>query len=287
VDAPSACGGFARSTSAPRGHHGVRRADIQTAWRQINERGHVRVLTLDSRKCLEGGLELLRDGIAVRVARRDLDSEDLSYHVFGTPGSAETALVNHHQGTTDRPVRLNGQDPIKVFRKHFETIWKAASPLEAVIAEKTIENAPEPREPAEILQALNDTALNLGPCLDRVLPHLAFRNSSSVIFVVGLPGSGKSLARHLLAERLDGMGIQSREETDYVYAFRDFLHGLIKLEPCRAAGFEAYPGGGFAVRDEAALKPALQALEGGRAVQPQGIGGYDRGIRPARPCYRS
>jgi hypothetical protein len=237
-------------------------ADIQTAWKQINDRGHVRVLTLDSRECLEGGLELLRDGIEVRVARRDLDSEDLSYHVFGTSGSAETAIVNHHDGNIDRPVRLNGQDPIKVFRKHFETIWQVASPLEAVIAEKIIENAHGSGEPAGILQVLKDTALKLEPCLDKVLPHLAFRNSSSVIFIVGLPGSGKSYVRHLLTERLALMGIKSREETDYLYAFRDFLHSLIKLEPCRVDGFEAYPGGAFAVRDEAALKPALQALEG-------------------------
>jgi hypothetical protein len=236
-------------------------ADIQTAWKRISARGQVRVLTLDSRECLEGGLELL-DGIEVRVARRDLDSEDLSYHVFGTPGSAETAIVNHHRGNTDRPVRLNRQGPIKVFRKHFETIWKAASPLEAVIAEKITENAPEPREPAEIMQALKGAALKIEPCIDKVLRHLAFRNSSSIVFVVGLPGSGKSRVRRLLVQRLDMMGIKTHEETDYLYAFRDFLHGLIKLEPFRGAGFEAHPGGAFAVRDEDALKPALLALEG-------------------------
>ena len=237
-------------------------AEIQTAWKKINQRDRVRVLTLDSRDCLEGGLELLRDGIQVRISRRDLESEDLSYHVFGTPGTAEAAIVNHHHGDDDRPMRLRGKDPIKVLRKHFDAVWKTASPLEAVIAEKITEIAHGSREPAGIMQALTNTELNLAPCMEKVRPHLAFRNSSAVVFVIGLPGSGKSRVRRILAERLDEMGIQTRELTDYLYAFRDFLHSQIKLEPHRGAGFEAYPGGAFAVREEAALKPALQALNG-------------------------
>jgi hypothetical protein len=237
-------------------------ADIQTAWKQINDTGQVRVLTLETRDCLEGGLELVKEGIDVRVARRDLDSDSLSYHLFGTQRSTDTAIVNHHQDSTDRPVRLNGIGPTQVFSKHFETIWTVAAPLEAVIAEKIIEKAYGCREPAEIWQALKDTGLNLEPCLERVLWHLAFRNSSSVVFVVGLPGSGKSMVRRILAERLEELGIQSRQLTDYLFAFRDFLHGQIKLEPPRVNGFEAYPDGAFAVRDEAALKPALQALDG-------------------------
>jgi hypothetical protein len=182
--------------------------------------------------------------------------------LFGTPRSTDTAIVNHHRDSSDRPVRLNGIGPTQVFSKHFEAVWRGAAPLEAVIAEKIVEKAHGCREPAEIWRALNDTGLYLTPCLERVLWHLAFRNSSSVIFVVGLPGSGKSRARRILAERLEELGIQSRELTDYLYAFRDFLHGQIKLEPPRADGFEAYPDGAFAVRDEAALKPALQALDG-------------------------
>jgi hypothetical protein len=237
-------------------------ADIQAAWKQINDRGQVRVLTLETRDCLEGGLELLKEGINVRVARRDLDSDSLSYHLFGTRRSTDMAIVNHHLDSTDRPVRLNGIGPTQTFSKHFETIWAAASPLEAVIAEQILDKAHGCREPAEVWQALKDTRLNLESCVERVLWHLAFRSSSSVVFVVGLPGSGKSRVRRTLAERLEELGIQSRELTDYLYAFRDFLHGQIKLEPPRVDGFEAYPGGAFAVRDEAVLKPALQALEG-------------------------
>jgi hypothetical protein len=234
---------------------------IQAAWKRINQRGRVRVLTLDSRDCLEGGLELLRDGIQVRVSRRDLESEDLSYHIFGTQGKARTAIINHHQGDVDRPMLLDGKDPIKVFHKHFESIWAAASPLEAVIAEKITELARGSREPADILRAVNESGLDLTSCMEKVRPHLAFRNSSSVVFIVGFPGSGKSRVRRILAERLDGMGIQARELTDYLYAFRDFLHSQIMLEP-RRHGFEACPGGAFAVREEAALMPALRALDG-------------------------
>jgi hypothetical protein len=235
--------------------------DIQTAWKRINDRGQARVLTLETRDCLEGGLELLKDGIEVRVARRDLDSDSLSYHLFGTPRSTVTAIVNHHRDSTDQPVRLNGIGPTQVFSKHFETLWTVAAPLEAVIAEKVIEKARECRTPTAIWQALKETGLNLAPCLERVLWHLAFRNSCSVVFVLGLPGSGKSMARRILAERLETQRIQSRELTDYPYAFRDFLRGQIQLEPPRTGGFEPYPGGAFVVRDEAALRPALQALD--------------------------
>jgi dephospho-CoA kinase len=236
--------------------------DIQAAWKRISDQGQVRVLTLETRDCLEGGLELVKDGIEVRVARRDLDSDSLSYHLFGTPRSAITAIVNHHRDSIDRPVRLNGIGPTQVFSKHFEAVWAVAPSLEAVIAEKIIEKAHECKAPTAIRQALRDTGLNLAPCLERVLWHLAFRSSCSVVFVVGLPGAGKSMARRILAERLEARGIQSRELTDYLYAFRDFLHGQIQLVPPRADGFEAYPGGAFVVRDEAALRPALQALDG-------------------------
>lgn len=123
---------------------------IQKSWKQIRARGKVRVVTLETRDCLEGGLELLEDGIEVRVARRDLDSDSLSYHLFGTPRSTVTAIVNHHQDSADRPVRLNGIGPTEVFRKHFETIWDAAAPLEAVVAEKISEKAGECRAPAVI-----------------------------------------------------------------------------------------------------------------------------------------
>ena len=58
--------------------------DIQVSWKRINDRGRVRVLTLDSDACIEGGAELLRGDIEVRVARRDLGAESLSFHLFET-----------------------------------------------------------------------------------------------------------------------------------------------------------------------------------------------------------
>ena len=111
---------------------------IQKAWKQINDSGQVRVLTLDSRSCLVAGLELQRSGIAVRVARRGLDSEDLSYHIFGQGGTTGTAIINHHHGRFDRPMRLVGKDPIKVFRDNFEHLWQAASSLEAVSPRRSL-----------------------------------------------------------------------------------------------------------------------------------------------------
>jgi hypothetical protein len=56
------------------------------------------------------------------------------------------------------------------------------------------------------------------------------------------------------------MGIETRELTDYVYAYRDLLSAVLKLDPQRGAGFKAYEGGAFVARDERALAPALRAL---------------------------
>jgi hypothetical protein len=239
-------------------------ANIQAAWKQINTRGQVRVLTLDAQECIEGGAELLADGLAVRVARRELGYESLSYHLFDrSPGPNPTAIVNHHLGTTDRPVRLSGVAPTEVLRDHFNRVWQAASPLEAVIAEKVSQLAGGSNEPAAILRALGQarSRLNINSyCVDRLLPHLAFRTTCPVIFVVGLPGAGKSHVRRSLMRQLSATTIKSCELTDYPFAYRDYLHGLIQLEPHRGAGFEPYLGGAFAVKDESALLPALRAL---------------------------
>lgn len=62
-----------------------------------------------------------------------------------------------------------------------------------------------------------------GPA-DKVLPHPAFGSSYSLVFVLGLPGAGKSRARERLAQKLSAIGVESREFTDYLYAFRDHLH---------------------------------------------------------------
>jgi hypothetical protein len=56
------------------------------------------------------------------------------------------------------------------------------------------------------------------------------------------------------------MSIRTGELTDYVYAYRDLIHKLIKLEPPRGNGFEAQSGGAFSVQQETDMMPALQAL---------------------------
>jgi dephospho-CoA kinase len=238
-------------------------ADIQRAWKRINDNGRVRVLTLDSDDCIEAGVELLSEGVEVRVARLGLGEGNLSYHVFeARQGSHPTAIVNHHdqQRNKDRPVRLIGAPLARFYSRNFSQTWDEASPLEAVLAKKIIDNAHGSTALPAIMRALHDIPLDLTKCLDKVLPRLAFRNSSSVIFVVGLPGAGKSEVRRRLAQRLKAAGIRSCELSDYVYAYRDFLHGLLQLEPARGAGFKAHRGGAFAVSDEDALRPALQAL---------------------------
>ena len=74
------------------------------------------------------------------------------------------------------------------------------------------------------MSALADSGLDVTECSEVVRLHLAFRCSSAVVFVVGLPGSGKSRVRKMLANRLIELGVQVNELTDYVYAYRDFVH---------------------------------------------------------------
>jgi hypothetical protein len=45
-----------------------------------------------------------------------------------------------------------------------------------------------------------------------------------------------------------------------VYAYRDLLCAVLKLDPQRGSGFKAAEGGAFIARDEGALAPALRAL---------------------------
>jgi hypothetical protein len=222
------------------------------------------VVTLDSEECIEAGAELSAAGIEVRVARRELGSESLSYHLFGTgEDGPSTAIVNHHQDGVDRPGLVQGVVPIQPYRTHFSAMWDSASPLESVLAEKIIQRAGDVTDPRPVLRELKEISARLhldSRCVDRLLPHLAFRHGCRVVLVVGLPGSGKSYVRQRLAKKLSDLSIKSRGLTDYVFAYRDFLHEVTMLGPGPAAGFVPHAGGGFIAPDEAALAPALRAL---------------------------
>jgi hypothetical protein len=97
---------------------------------------------------------------------------------------------------------------------------------------------------------------------ERVLPHLAFKDSCEVVFIVGLPGSGKSYLRVALEERLKSLHIECQSLTDYPYAYLDLMRTVLKLAPPNGNGFKAHDGGAFAVQSEKSLVPALRALHG-------------------------
>jgi hypothetical protein len=238
---------------------------IQQAWMEVNSRGTVRVLTLDSDECLKGGAELLKEDIDVRVARRELGSESLSFHLFDNRYESDsTAIINHHGSGSDQPVLLPGSVCTKILRSHFESAWERARPLASVIAERVITEATGPCDPlAAVQQSLKRTSCRLdldARCVEKVLPHLAFQHSCSVVILIGQPGAGKSYVRRRLAGHLGKMGMETRPLTDYVYAYRDLVHALLKMQPARGNGFKAYEGGAFTARDENALAPALRAL---------------------------
>jgi hypothetical protein len=244
-------------------------AGIQYGWEQINGRERVRVLTLDLEECLQAGAELLEGGIEVRVLpnARDLGCDGLTFHLFETSLPEEAiAIVNHHHGNVDRPVRFKGIAPTEVFRGRFRTEWDKARPLETVIAERIRPRSASCQGKKSVLCSIEQaeaTGLHLGVLSnEQILPHLAFRDSCAAVFIVGLPGSGKSYIRHRLAQQLGTMRVECGSLSDYPYAYLDLLRTVLKLTPPSGNGFRAYEGGAFAVQAEKSLIPALQALHG-------------------------
>jgi len=241
---------------------------LQDAWAAINIRGAatdksggVRVIIGNTDTAITGGAELVSKGVEVRVSP-SFSSESLSYHVFGG-GEIASTVLNYQVNDRVQPAQLDGVGPLDVFRHHFATTWDASTPLESVIAEQAILRAGPKSDARAVGQALRDRSL-LYRLDDRVriavAQHAAFRHSSSIIFIVGLPGAGKSFTRRHLAERLSSLRIQTEELTDYVFAYRDFIHGSIRLSPSRGQGFEPDHAGAFTVSEENYLRPALSSL---------------------------
>jgi hypothetical protein len=242
-------------------------ARLQEEWERISHEGMVRVLTLDESENLQAGAELLERGIEVRVAHRGLGSEALTYHLSETanPKQAEAIINQHHRGA-DRPMRIRGPEAIRPYRNDFEREWAQARALESRIAGKILPNSDlHLLDREQVLARFWDDSrrLNLRDrSADRILQHLAFRASSKVVFLVGQPGSGKSYLRRRLYKMLRSMRIECHSLTDYNYAYRDHLRTVLYLDPSSGGGYEAYSGGAFVARDEAALLPALRAMAG-------------------------
>jgi len=234
---------------------------LQSAWADINRRGRVQVIIGEDEKAIIGGAELVSKGIEVRVSP-SFSSENLSYHIFYGGKNAST-VVNQQVDDKVQPALLEGPGPLHVFRNHFSTMWKDSTALESVIAKQVIWDAGRNADVRAVSQSLNDRSLlyRLDDTVrTAVAQHAAFRHSSTIIFVVGLPGAGKSFVRRHLAEHLGSLRIQAQELTDYVFAYRDFIHGSIRLSPSRGVGFEPDHAGAFKVSEETQLQPALRSL---------------------------
>jgi dephospho-CoA kinase len=171
-----------------------------------------------------------------------------------------TVIINRHEGEANHPAKLNGAAPVQIFRRDFNVEWEQSAGLESVIADRIFGEAGARQDILDSFDRISARLKLDHKTAEKIVPHLAFRDCCSVIFVVGQPGAGKSYVRRRLAARLTEMGIETRELTDYVYAYRDLLSAVLKLDPLRGAGFKAHEGGAFVARDEGALAPALRAL---------------------------
>lgn len=234
---------------------------IQNTWARGSSLRIVRIITGATETCLTGGVELLRKGLDVRVVP-SLESDQLSYHVFDQ-GTQATVIVNRHERDRDLPVRLDGIAPSGVFRSHFEGLWRSAVPIESILARRILQAVGPNATRADILRKVKDlSALHRldNWTRDRMMLHLALLDSASTVFIVGLPGAGKSLLRRYLAEHLCSLRMQVVELSDYPYIYGDFVRSMIRLDGDRANRFSAELGGAFRVDDEEVLRPALRAL---------------------------
>ena len=136
--------------------------------------------------------------------------------------------------------------PTEVFRGRFRTEWDKATPLEAVIAERIRPRSASCQGRKSVLRSIEQaevTGLHLGAhSIEQILPHLAFQDNCAVVFIVGLPGSGKSYIRSQLAQQLDSMRIEYGSLSDYPYAYLGLLPTVLKLSPTSGTGFRAYEG---------------------------------------------
>ena len=78
----------------------------------------------------------------------------------------------------------------------------------------------------------------------------------SVVFVIGLPGAGKSYVRRLLATQLEHRGARVVQLTDYPYLYKSFLEARLGLAAAR--GFVVGPMGSFELRDPGVLETSFQ-----------------------------
>ena len=233
---------------------------IQEAWAQVNQRRGVRIVTMENQNSLTAGAELLSRGIEVRVARA-LNTGHISYHVFG--GETQYTVLNQRGTIHDRPEKLEEASLSKVFHSHFEQIWNTSVPLESLLAEQLLDGLDPAAHCADFADRVRELRAKYGldgKAEEAILQHLAFRRCSPVIFITGLPGAGKSLVRRRLAHKLSELRFQVDEQSDYVYAFEDFLHSLMRLGDGRGTGFSAEANGAFQVDCEENLQPALHAL---------------------------
>jgi hypothetical protein len=244
-------------------------AIIQAEWEKINDRGRVRVLIISNDEGLQAGAELLDRGMEVRVLpdERGLGSDGLTFHLFETSVPDEAiAIINHYHQSADRPGHFKGVALTEVFRSRFDAEWEKASPLESVIARRVLPCTTDGQGPGSVRRCIEQaeaTGLYFGvDCAAKILPHLAFRDSCAVVFILGLPGSGKSYIRSRLALQLGSERFEVESLSDYPYAYQNFVRNVLKLDSQNGNAFRACEGGAFTVQNEKTLAPALHALHG-------------------------
>jgi hypothetical protein len=219
--------------------------NIQEAWCQINQRCGVRIVTAKNQDLLIAGAELLNRGVEVRVAP-SLTRSHITYYLFG--GDIQCVVSNQHGSLDTIWGKPEKAALSKVFSDHFHTLWSSSVPLETLLAEQVSDDLSRVNDCADFAHRVRELRVKYRlnhKAEQAILRHVAFWRDAQVIFITGLPGAGKSFVRRRLARKLAESRFQVDEQSDYVYAFDDFLHTLLRFNDGHGGGFSAEARGFF------------------------------------------
>lgn len=245
---------------------------LQDAWARVAAIGTVRVLSGNLDDNLRAACELYERGVSIRLfpihpTARSPEDGSFSFHLFQRANPPPRAILNKKaEGGDPRPAVFEGDELASVLMQEFRRMWDVASDLPRVLADR-VESNKRFRDSQMSSADLNSALENLkagenfkpGERVRReVSPIVALDVSARVIFVLGLPGSGKSTARQLLVDRLKSRAREVEDLSDYPLLYQYFItQAVLGNSTDRVA---ADGEGGFVVRDISVLVDALDRI---------------------------
>jgi deoxyadenosine/deoxycytidine kinase len=242
------------------GAEDTRLAKIQDAWKEVARRGTVKVLSENTDQNLRAACELHDRGVLVRLTN-DLDVTSFSFHIF-RHDTGTWVILNEKAGATDRPVVFNSSALDGMLVRSFDRLWnmKTARTVPDILAARIEGMTSFPRSMKLYFDNFNAVIqmYSVGERLKReVRRRCALMAFAQCIFIVGLPGVGKSTLKDILSKKLQSMGQKVEAITDYPYLYEGFIADLTAN---RATRYAADPERGLHVLDSEVMSNAIGRL---------------------------